>query len=106
MYPSYFTELAESDVTSSIEYISYTLNAPEAAKNLYYEIYRKRDLIEENPFLFPLVRDPYLSKKGIRWTGVKNYMMFYKVNESEKKIIIIRFLYGRSDWSNILMEGI
>jgi hypothetical protein len=33
---------------------------------------------------------------------VKNYMMFYKIDEHEKRIDAIRFLYGRSGWKNIL----
>lgn len=87
-----------------MNYISVELNAPKASENLFYEIDRKRKLIEENPLLFPLVRDPYLSKKGFRWIGVKNYMMFYRVNELEKIITINRFLYGHRDWMNILKE--
>jgi hypothetical protein len=29
-------------------------------------------------------------------------MMFYKIDENEKKVHVIRFLYGRRDWKNIL----
>jgi plasmid stabilization system protein ParE len=33
---------------------------------------------------------------------VKNYMMFYIVEE--KQINIVRFLYGHRDWINILKD--
>jgi plasmid stabilization system protein ParE len=33
---------------------------------------------------------------------VKNYMMFYTINEDEKTVDVIRFLYGRRDWKRIL----
>jgi len=102
MYIAKFTELAEYDILSTLEYITDILNAPKAAENLFYEIYDKIEIIEDNPFLFPLVKDLYLSKKGLRWIGIKNYMIFFKIIEAEKKVSIIRFLYGRRDWQNIL----
>jgi hypothetical protein len=52
------------------------------------------------------VRNDYLANKGFRWLGIKNYMMFYIVDEKREKIYLIRFLYGRRDWMNILKEGI
>ena len=104
MYTAKFTEFAENDILSTLEYISEKLSAPKAAENLYYEINEKIEIIEDNPFLFPLVKDPYLSKKGLRWIGIKNYMIFYKIIEVEEKISIIRFLYGRRDWKNILKD--
>jgi plasmid stabilization system protein ParE len=33
---------------------------------------------------------------------VKNYMMFYTINEDEKTVDVISFLYGRRDWKRIL----
>ncbi|MDR3338399.1 MAG: type II toxin-antitoxin system RelE/ParE family toxin [Treponema sp.] len=33
---------------------------------------------------------------------VKNYMLFYTINEEEKIVTVIRFLYGHRDWKNIL----
>ena len=104
MYNAKFTELAENDILSTLKYISEILSAPKASENLYYEINGKVEILENNPFLFPLVKDPYLSKKGLRWIGIKNYMMFYKIIESEEKISIIRFLFGRRNWKNILKD--
>jgi plasmid stabilization system protein ParE len=48
------------------------------------------------------VPDEYLAEKGIKFVMIKNYMMFYTINEDEKTVIVIRFLYGRRDWKNIL----
>ena len=104
MYSAKFTELAENDILSALNYIAETLSAPKAAENLFYEINKKTEIIEDNPFLFPLVNDTYLSKKGFRWIGIKNYMLFYKIIELEEKISIIRFLHGRRNWKSILVE--
>jgi hypothetical protein len=50
--------------------------------------------IKENPNIRSLVQDKYLASLGYRWINVKNYTIFY----------IIRFLYGRRNWINILKE--
>ncbi|GHT91316.1 hypothetical protein FACS1894140_1670 [Spirochaetia bacterium] len=106
MFVSEYTDAATIDVTETLEYISYTLNAPIASKDLFYEIDKKIKEIENNPYSCPLVRNDYLANKGFRWIGIKNYMMFYIVNEKQEKIYLIRFLYGRRDWINILKEEI
>ncbi|GHV01611.1 hypothetical protein FACS189485_00310 [Spirochaetia bacterium] len=106
MFASVYTDAATIDVTETLEYISYTLNTPIASKNLFYEIDKKIKEIENNPYSCPLVRNDYLANKGFRWIGIKNYMMFYIVNEKREKIYLIRFLYGRRDWINILKEEI
>jgi plasmid stabilization system protein ParE len=106
MYVSEYTDAATLDVTETLEYIAYTLNAPIASRNLYYEIDKKIKEIEDNPYSCPLVRNDYLANKGFRWLGIKNYMMFYVVDEKHGKIYLIRFLYGRRDWINILKAGI
>ena len=42
---------------------------------------------------------------GIRFTLVKNYIAFYVVSEENHTIYIVRFLYGKRDWINILKQG-
>jgi hypothetical protein len=50
-----------------------------------------------------VVSDEYLSSLEIRFAMVKNYMMFYIVDN--KQINFIRFMYGRRDWINILRNS-
>ena len=105
MYVSEYTDVAIQDVTETLEYISFTLNAPIASKNLFHEIDKKIKEIENNPYSCPLVRNDYLANKGFRWLRIKNYMMFYIINEKLKRIYLIRFLYNKRDWQNILREN-
>jgi plasmid stabilization system protein ParE len=106
MFVAHYSLSAENDVTETLEYISYSLNASIASRNLFYEIGKKIESIENNPYSCPLVRDDYLASKGIRWAGVKNYMMFYIVDDKDEKINLVRFLYGRRDWIRILKDEI
>jgi plasmid stabilization system protein ParE len=80
------------------------LQAPKAADNLIIEILEKLKKIKDNPKIRPLVRDEYLADLGYRLINVKNYMIFYIIDDDNKRINIIRFLYGKRDWINILKE--
>jgi plasmid stabilization system protein ParE len=94
---------AELDLAASLRYITVILCNPQAAKGLRDEYKRKKKLLSEMPYAFPLVRNEQLAQRGIRSVLVKNYLMFYTIDETKKKVSILRFLYGRRDWQHITM---
>jgi len=102
MYFLNITDIAEEDILSTVRYIANVLKAPMAANNLLDEIEKYEEILENTPNIYPFVSDEYLAKKGLRFVMVKNYIMFYTINEDEKTVNVIRFLYGRRDWNNIL----
>ncbi|MHC6204293.1 type II toxin-antitoxin system RelE/ParE family toxin [Breznakiellaceae bacterium SP9] len=102
MYKLVFGETFKEDVKSSVNYIKQTLQAPIAAERLKNEIKKAYKTIRDTPFIYPIVPNEYLASLGFRFTMVKNYMMFYIVEE--KQINIVRFLYGHRDWMNILKD--
>ena len=103
-YSLCITDLAEEDILTSVRYISETLKNPIAANKLLDEIERYEKILEETPNIFPFVHDEYLAQKGIKFFTVKNFLLFYTVNEDTKNVNIIRFLHGRRDWKNILTD--
>ena len=54
------------------------------------------------PQKFEVVSDKLLSLWGIRFTIVMNYLAFYTVDDTTQTVYIVRFLYGKSNWVNIL----
>jgi len=100
------TDLAEEDILSVVKYIKNSLKNPVAANNLLDEIERHEKNLEDNPYIYPLVNDDYLSEKGLRLIVIKNYLMFFIINEDNKIVNILRFLYGRRNWNNILIKYI
>ncbi|MDR0877981.1 MAG: type II toxin-antitoxin system RelE/ParE family toxin [Treponema sp.] len=99
------SKLLRTDLRSSHQYISEQLEAPKAADNLIDEAMRIIDYISETPYTRPLVNDAHLASLGIRSIKVKNYILFYNVEEDKDRVNAIRFLYNKRDWINILKES-
>ncbi|MCL2185498.1 MAG: type II toxin-antitoxin system RelE/ParE family toxin [Treponema sp.] len=109
MYKLIFSKLIDEDIDSCYLYIRDTLQAPMAAEKLMKELYEKLDHIREKPYSRPLVQDKLLASFGIRSIKVKNYLLFYNIEEDEaekdkKNINVITFMYSKRDWINILKE--
>ena len=102
MYKLIFSKNFKNDVKSSVNYIKNMLQAPMASERLKDEIKKAYKRIKQNPYMCPIVPNDYLASMGFRFTKVKNYMLFYVIDENE--VNIIRFLYGHRDWINILKE--
>jgi toxin ParE1/3/4 len=98
------SKLYKEDTLSTYNYIKNVLNAPMAAKKLINEVKEKLIHISKNPTHRPLVHDKYLAGLGYRLISVKNYLIFYIIGDDNIHIKIVRFLYGKRDWINILKE--
>ena len=102
MYSINITDIAEEDILNTVKYIAGVLKAPAAANNLLDEIERHEEILENTPNIYPFVPDRFLAQRGLKFTRIKNYLIFYIIDEEEKIVNIIRFLYARRDWKNIL----
>ena len=101
-YSLNITNIAEEDILSTVRYIANVLKNPIAANTLLDEIERYEKILEDTPGIYPFVYDEYLAGKGLKYVTIKNFLLFYTVDEKNKIVNIIRFLYGRRDWKNIL----
>lgn len=96
------TEPAEHDLQSIINYISKELQNPSAAKTLLVKIVENVDHLKTFPKRFPLVNDIILANQGVRKATIENYLVFYTVSESNKRVTIIRILYAKRNWEDLL----
>jgi plasmid stabilization system protein ParE len=106
MYTLKFSSTINSDIVSSITYISNTLKAPMAAEGHVEELKKKYESLKNNPHRRPLVRDEYLASKGIRTIMVKKYMLIYNIDEKKSEVFLYRFMYCRRDWIKILTDDL
>ncbi|MEN6349967.1 MAG: type II toxin-antitoxin system RelE/ParE family toxin [Syntrophomonas sp.] len=97
------SEPAEKDLRDIVRYISVQLSAPMTAL-------RMMDIVEEAimgglavmPQKCPLVTDERLAMMGYRKLFVKNYIVFFTINEKSKVVDVERILYARRDWHHII----
>ncbi len=102
MYNIIITKNAEHDILETARYISFELQNPYAANSLLDLIDDKVNSLSEMPTRHKLVDDEFLSKQGFRAIQIKNYTLFYRVNEIENTVVVQRFLYSKRNWSYII----
>ena len=103
-YNLHITKMAEDDLNAAADYIEFTLFNPQAADDLLDKADKELSSLAEMPQIHRLVDDPFLNVLGIRFILVNNYMAFVLINEEEKTVYIIRFLYGKRNWIQILKD--
>lgn len=96
------TEHAQRDLSDIVDYIVSALENPSAAVSLLDEVAACYDNLERLPMMFEACRDPRLKSMGYRKARIKNYIMIYKVNESRRAVLVMRFFHGRQDYEKLL----
>ncbi|MDI3478740.1 MAG: toxin ParE1/3/4 [Thermoanaerobacterium sp.] len=101
-YKVEITEPAEKDLYEIWRYIAKELLEPDIARKVVNKIGEAILKLEEMPLRNALVADERLAFQGIRKMTIDNYLVFYIVAEESKTVTIVRILYGRRDWINLL----
>lgn len=104
-YNIHITSTAERDINSAADYIEFTLKNPDAADNLLDTVEEQIRSLSEMPERYRIVDDPVLSSWEIRFVIINNYLAFYTIEEEQQLVIIVRFLYQKSNWNSILRRG-
>ena len=98
-YQVLISALALEDVANIFEYITTSFNEPRIAANMKDSILDAIDSLETYPMRAPLEKDEPFHSQGIRKILIKNYYIFYHVEE--ERVIITRVLYNRREWQDI-----
>jgi len=102
MYQLEYLPIARQDMVEIVRYISQKLCNPSAAEKLANEMIEAAEKLTEFPYLNAIYLTSKPLKQEYRRLIVKNYVMFYWINEIEKSIIIARVIYVRRDFDKIL----
>lgn len=94
--------IASEDLDSIYTYIANELFNENAANNVLSQIESSILRLKHFPFSGPVVNDEILKLKGYRKLVIDHYIVFYLVYELEKQVVIMRVLYGRRDFYDIL----
>ena len=106
-YWTEISDIAKLDIRDIAAYIENEFKEPVIAENTANSILDAIFTLEEMPDRIGLVKDERLANKGIRPLYVKNYTVFFRIDESRivmsKKVVdVVRVLYSRRDWASIL----
>lgn len=97
-----FTAIAEVDLDEIFQYIAVHLSAPDAAISLLDEMEEQINRLCDFPYAGSAISDAMLAVRGYRKLIVKNYIIFYLVDEDEKQVVIMRVLYGARRYESFL----
>ena len=104
-YIIHITATAERDIMGAADYIKFNLKNPTAADHLLDAATEQINSLADMPQKFRLVDDPVLASWEIRYVIVNNYLAFYTIDEKKQMVIVVRFLYQKSNWNAILRQG-
>ena len=101
-YRVYLSEPAENDLKDIVRYIASHLSAPVSALGMVELLEAAMAGLSEMPHHCPLVADGRLSQMGYRKLIVKNYVVFFFIDENTRVVDVERILYSRRDWLGTL----
>lgn len=101
-YGILLTEPAAGDLLKIAEYFAKELREPVTAQRLVKKLKDAVMSLAHMPFRHALVADERLAIQGMRKFPVDNYIVFYIVSEKDGTVAVIRILYCRRDWEQLL----
>ena len=93
---------AADDLHDILSYITDILKEPVTAKRIYFSIKEQIEALRYSPLRNRIVPDEPYAKRGVRKLLSENYIAFYAVDESKLEVHVLRVLYNRREWRNVL----
>ena len=102
MYRLEFLPKARQDMADIVRYISHELSNPTAAEKLANEMITAAERRTELPYINTIHQFIKPLKKEYRKLFVKNHIIFYWIDEKEKRVTVARVIYARRDYDRLL----
>lgn len=93
MYKVVYLPTARQQLEDAVMYIAVELGAPDAALALADEVDEAVRKLREMPYCFPIYHTVFAAQHEIRFFPVKNYHVYYVVDENTKTVKIRRNLH-------------
>ena len=95
-----YSKESKEDLIRIKQYIKYNLQEPEIANKLISNIRKSIKTLNDNPEIYTIIDDDMIRKLEIRKLIVDKYIVFYRIKDDS--IEIVRIMYGRRNWINLL----
>ena len=103
-YEVRITLQAQAHLREIRDYIAQKLLAPEAAKNTVQRLGTVMASLSQMPNRVPLIEEEPWRSEGVRVRAVRNFLIYFWVNEAEKTVQIIAVIYARRDQTSVLSQ--
>lgn len=96
------TRQALEQMKEIVHYISNDLMAPNAADNLLDKIKAEITKLSSFPKKYALIDEEPWRTEGIRKIVVKNFLIYYWVDDENNRVQVTAVIYSRRDWKKQL----
>lgn len=93
---------AQRDLKCILRYITDTLKEPVIARRIYASIKEQIFTLGQMPLRHSIVRDQPYTEMGVLMLLVENYIAFYIIDDEKCEVHVLRILYNRREWKDIL----
>ena len=97
-YRVQISDLAKRGIRNIVSYINTDLQEPAIAAKTADAILDAISTLKDIPARIAFVNEERLAEKGIRRLIINHYSAFFRVNERQKIVDVIRVLFSRRDW--------
>lgn len=97
MYKLSYLPLANRDIADAVNYIADELLAPKAALDLLDALDKSISRLKDFPYSCRVYQPVKPLEQEYRIIPVKNYAVFYTVDEKKKLVEITRVIYAKRD---------
>lgn len=103
-YAVTLTSQAMEQIQETVSYISHTLLEPETAR--HWSDFLQKEIASLNfmPSRYPLTEEEPWHSYGIRKMSVRNFLVYYLVDEKQKQVFVTAVIYGRRDQISALFN--
>ena len=99
LYKIEILPVARKDMLDTVFYISTKLSNPKAASDLAEELTKKINSLAKRPYINPVYIPIRPLKHDYRKQIVKNYIVFYWVDEETETVTVARVIYSKRNYS-------
>ncbi|MCR4819078.1 MAG: type II toxin-antitoxin system RelE/ParE family toxin [Fretibacterium sp.] len=96
---------AISNLIELKEYIANILLAPDIARNYIQHIRQEVSTLEQMPNRHILVQEGPWRSRGVRRMNVKNFIIYYRVDEAQMQVYILNVIYNKRDQLRALSKS-
>ena len=103
-YEIIMTSDAVDDLAELRDYIAYSLSAPETAFSYIQAIRKEIESLSVMPARYKTVDDEPWRSRGIRKIIVKNFYIYYRIDEDARRVYILNVIYAKRDQLKMLSQ--